>query len=45
MDMGAVVTTQQTTFVSIIVSMLSASFAIWVGKEHSSDRSGNSASK
>ena len=45
MDMGAALTTQQTTFVSIIVSMLSASFAIWVGKEHSSDRSGNGASK
>ena len=45
MDMGAAVTTQQTTFVSIIVSMLSASFAIWVGKESAQDRSGNGAAK
>jgi hypothetical protein len=45
MSLGISVTTQQTTFVSIIVSMLSASFAIWVGKEQSSDRSSNVVEK
>ena len=33
------VTTQQTTFVSLVVSMLSASFALWLGKEAKTDRS------
>jgi hypothetical protein len=45
MDLGITATTQQTTFVSIITAMLSASFAIWVGKESDQDRSGNGASK
>jgi len=40
MDMGTAVTTQQTTFVSIVTAMLSASFAIWVGKESATDRGG-----
>ena len=40
MDLGVAATTQQTTFVSIITAMLSASFAIWVGKESATDRGG-----
>jgi len=40
MDLGVTATTQQTTFVSIITAMLSASFAIWVGKESATDRGG-----
>ena len=33
MSLGITATTQQTTFVSIVVSSLSASFALWLGKE------------
>jgi hypothetical protein len=40
MDLGITATTQQTTFVSIVTAMLSASFAIWVGKESATDRGG-----
>ena len=45
MDLGVLATTQQTTFVSIVTAMLSASFAIWCGKESSSDRSNNVITK
>jgi hypothetical protein len=45
MEQGAAATTQMTTFVSIVTAMLSASFAIWVGKESSTDRSNNGAGK
>tara|TARA_R110002049_G_scaffold56486_2_gene155676 strand:+ start:1695 stop:1934 length:240 start_codon:yes stop_codon:yes gene_type:complete len=41
MSLGISVTTQQTTFVSIVVSSLSASFALWLGKEAKTDRGGN----
>ena len=40
MDLGLEATTQQTSFVSIVTAMLSASFAIWVGKESATDRGG-----
>ena len=45
MDLGAAVTTQQTTFVSIVTAMLSASFAIWVGKEATPTQPTNGAAK
>jgi hypothetical protein len=45
MDQGAAATTQMTTFVSIVTAMLSASFAIWVGKESATDRGGNKTGK
>ena len=45
MEQGAAATTQMTTFVSIVTAMLSASFAIWVGKESNTDRSNNGAGK
>lgn len=38
MSLGITATTQQTTFVSIVVSSLSASFALWLGKEAKTDR-------
>lgn len=38
MSLGVTATTQQTTFVSIVVSSLSASFALWLGKEAKTDR-------
>ena len=41
MSLGITATTQQTTFVSIVVSSLSASFALWLGKEARTDRGGN----
>jgi hypothetical protein len=45
MNLGAAVTTQQTTFVSIVTAMLSASFAIWVGKEATPTPPSNGATK
>ena len=32
-------TTQQSAFVSLVTAMLSASFALWLGKEAKTDRS------
>ena len=40
MSLGITATTQQTTFVSIVVSSFSASFALWLGKEAKTDRGG-----
>ena len=33
-------TTQQSAFVSLVTAMLSASFALWLGKEAKTDRGG-----
>ena len=34
-------TTQQSAFVSLVTAMLSASFALWLGKESKTDRGGS----
>ena len=36
-------TTQQSAFVSLVTAMLSASFALWLGKEAKTDRGGHYA--
>ena len=36
-------TTQQSAFVSLVTAMLSASFALWLGKEAKTDRGGHHA--